>query len=211
MPLNLGNNDGDFVPYLKYNAKAGRFYVRPQGAQEDVEVQNPRLAFDMLNIKTGWLFYQEGFGPEKVWDPSPTVMAQRPAGPKKFKRGFEVMVYGNDDIPGVGRLEMREFSSTAGNVLSAINKMYEEYEAGMKANLGKVPFYGCTGVKPVNGAYGTNYEPQFRLIGWIERHKIPAFMEHAQKVAEEHAASPPAAPPARPAALPPALDDDIPF
>src|SRR5262245_65033316 len=32
MPLNLSVGDGDFTPYLKYNAKAGRFYVKPEGA-----------------------------------------------------------------------------------------------------------------------------------------------------------------------------------
>ena len=71
MPLNIGN-DGDFTPYLKYNAKAGRFYIRPPGATEDVELMNPRLAIDMANIRTGWVCFQEGLAPEKVWDASLT-------------------------------------------------------------------------------------------------------------------------------------------
>ena len=178
MPLNLTVNDGDITPYLKYNAKAGRFYVRPQGAQQDVEIISPRLAFDMANIKTGWIFYQEGVGPEKVWDASPDKASPRPAGPRKFKRGFEVMVFGGDDLPGVGKLGLREFSSTATNVIAAILKMHAEYEAGLPANPGRVPFYACTRVLPVQGAYGTNYEPEFVLKGWVERSKIPAFDEH---------------------------------
>lgn len=184
MPLNLTVNDGDFTPYLKYNAKAGRFYIRPQGAAADVEIVNPRLAIDMHNIKTGWLYYVEGSGPEKVWDPSPTQMAPRPVGPRKFKRGFEVVVFGNDNLQGVGTLGLREFSSTASNVITAILRMYEAYEAGSLKNPGKVPFYKCTKVNPVNGAYGTNYEPEFELIGWIDRAKIPAFDEHLEKVGD---------------------------
>ena len=221
MPLNLATSDADFIPYLKYNAKAGRFYVRPKGASEDVEVMNPRLAFDMANIKTGWLFYQEGAGPEKVWDPSLTTPAPRPVGPKKFKRGFEVFVFGNDDLPVIGRLELREFSSTAGNVTNVINAMYTAYEAGMAANPGKVPFYKCDGVKPVVGAYGTNYEPQFRLIAWIDRTKIPAFDEHVEKPAAPVAPAPQAAPPngsngyhapiGGAAKVDPLLNDEIPF
>lgn len=175
MPLNLTVNDGDITPYLKYNAKAGRFYVRPQGATEDVEVDRPRLAIDMAHIKTGWIFYQEGAGPEKVWDPSPTQMAARPAGPHKFKRGFEVMVFGADQVPVIGKIGLREFSSTAANVISAILGMYSDYERGMAANPGAVPFYACLGVKPIQGAFGTNYEPQFVLKGWVPREKIPAF------------------------------------
>lgn len=175
MPLNLSINDEDFVAYIKFNAKAGRWYVRPQGASEDVEVDRPRLAFDMMNIKTGWLYYTEGAGPEKIWDPSPTQMAPRPAGPRKFKRGFEVMVYGNDPIPGVGTLGLREFSSTANNVIGAIVQMYNEYEEKAQENPGNVPFYACTGVKAVAGTYGTNYEPRFELKAWVPRAKIPAF------------------------------------
>jgi hypothetical protein len=180
MPLNLSVGEGDFTPYLKYNAKAGRFYVKPEGATEEVEIVNPFLAIDMANIKTGWLYYAEGSGPEKVWDPSSSQMAPRPPGPKKFKRGFEVMVYGNAIVPSTNKmLGLREFSSTAGNVISAILRMYAEYEAGAANNPGCVPAYTCNGVKPINGAYGVNYEPLFELRQWVPRAKIPAFDEHA--------------------------------
>lgn len=181
MPLNLSVSDGEFTPYLKYNAKAGRFYVKPEGATEEVEIVNPALAFDMANIKTGWLFYADGAGPEKLWDPSPSQMAPKPSGPRKFKRGFEVMVYGNLIVPDSGKkLGVREFSSTANNVISALLRMHSEYEAGLKQNPGKVPVFACKGVKPINGAYGVNYEPQFVLQSWIDRSKVPDFDEHVE-------------------------------
>lgn len=189
MPLNLSVNDGEITPYLKYNAKAGRWYVRPEGSQEEVEVDKPRLLFDMANIKTGWIFYQEGVGPEKVWDTNGTT-APRPAGPKKFKRGFEVMVYGPDEIPGVGKIGLREFSSTAANCIAAILAMYAAYEAEAGKHPGEVPFYQCLGVRPIQGAYGTNYEPQFLLKGWVARAKIPALAETPHE-APSHSATPP--------------------
>lgn len=181
MPLNLSVNDGDFTPYLKYNAKAGRFYAKADGGTEEVEIVNPVLAFDMANIKTGWLFYSEGAGPEKVWDPAPDQAAPKPRDPRKFKRGFEVMVYGNGIIPNTQqKLGLREMSSTAANVIGAILRMYADYEDGLKANAGCIPIFACRGVKPINGAYGTNYEPQFALEGWVPRGRIPAFDEHVQ-------------------------------
>lgn len=181
MPLNISINDGDFTPFLKYNAKAGRFYARTDGGTEDVEIINPVLAFDMANIKTGWLFYQEGVGPEKVWHPSQTQKAPKPPGPRKFREGFEVMVYGNGLIPGTQqRIGLREMSSTAANFIGAIMRMYDEYEAGLKANQGCVPIFACEGVKAITGAYGTNYEPQFSLKGWVPRGRVPAFDEHVQ-------------------------------
>lgn len=179
MPLNLSVSDGDFTPFLKYNAKAGRFYARPENGDE-VEIVGPMLAFDMARIRTGWLYYAEGSGPEKIWDPSSETAAPKPPGPKKFKRGFEVMVIGNATIPGTSeRLGLREFSSTASNVITSILRMYAEFEAGEGANKGKVPVYACTGVKPINGSYGTNYEPIFELRQWVERVKVPEFDAHA--------------------------------
>lgn len=189
MPLNLSVGEGDFVPYLKYNAKAGRFYVKPEGASEEVEIVNPVAAFDMANIRTGWLYYAEGSGPEKIWDPSPTQMAPRPPGPKKFKRGFEVMVFGNTVLPGGKKLGLREFSSTAGNVIASILRMHGAYESGIAENSAKVPVFKCIGVKPITGAYGVNYEPQFDLISWVERERIPEFDEHAMSNEPRQAAT----------------------
>ena len=77
----------------------------------------------MLGIKTGWFNYTEGQGPEKVWDPSREQMAPKPPGPKKFRRGFEVMTFSNTIIPGTKppqKIGLREFSSTASNVIAAI-------------------------------------------------------------------------------------------
>jgi hypothetical protein len=222
MPLNLSVGEGDFTPFIKYNAKAGRFYVKPEGATEEVEIVNPFLAFDMANIKTGWLYYAEGSGPEKIWDPSAIQMAPRPPGPKKFKRGFEVMVYSNGIVPGTTqRLGLREFSSTAGNVISAILRMYAEYEAGMASHPNCIPAYVCNGVKPITGAYGVNYEPIFVLRQWVPRSKVPAFDEHRNQPDE---VMPPdnipsargpedfgGAPPVRGSVKDQLLDDDIPF
>jgi len=228
MPLNLSVNDGEYTPYLKYNAKAGRFYVRPHGATADIEIERPTLAFDMANIRTGWLYYSEGSGPEKIWDPSPTQMAPKPPGPQKWKRGFEVMVLGNAEIPGVGRLGLREFSSTAGSVISAMVQMYADYEAGLAANPGKAPIYSCTGVTAIPGAYGTNYEPVFHLNGWVERARVAAFDEHrddrgnkpsphngAQTAMSQFSGSgttpAPRQAPLQSSPAHPAFDDDIPF
>ena len=186
MPLNLTINDGEIVPYLKYNAKAGRFYIRNDSGEE-VEVDKPKLAFDFANIKTGWIYFEQGSGPEKIWDPAPGVIAAKPVGPRKFKRGFEVMVYSS-------QLGVREFIATATNCISAILQMYAAYESARKTNAGKAPIFECVGVKAISGMYGTNYEPTFILNGWA---KVPAFDEHAPlKPTTETMAK---------------LDDEIPF
>lgn len=163
MPLNLQTNDGEYTPYIKYNAKAGRWYIRIDGQDGDTEIVNPTLVFDFANIRTGWFFFMEGMAPEKVWDPSPGQAALKPPGTKAFKRGFEVEVY------GPGSIGTREFMATAGAMVSVIIGMYAEYEKGMAANPGKAPIFACTGVTGITGKYGTNYSPVFKLQGWSDR------------------------------------------
>ena len=141
---------------------------------------NPRLAFDMANIKTGWILFSKGMGPISAWDKD-GQMAAKPEG--DYRRGFYVLVCGNDSLPGIGPLGLREFTSTAGVVITPILKMYEEYEAQMTAHPNAVPFYTCTGITSVSGVHGTNYEPAFRLTGWVDRVKLPAFDEHLRTAA----------------------------
>ena len=174
MPLNLQPNDGsEFVTYIKYNSKAGRWYAKNKDGTE-FEITNPRLAFDMANIKTGWIMFIEGMGPMSAWDNGPE-MAAKPEG--RYKRGFHLMVCGGDNLQGIGPLGVREFSSTANVVITAILAMHAQYEDQMNAHPGQVPFFQCTGVTPKTGMHGTNYEPGFRLTGWVDRNRVP-FDEH---------------------------------
>jgi hypothetical protein len=181
MPLNISINEGgEFAPYLKYNAKAGRWYVkRTEGASGEVEVVAPRLVFDFDNIKTGWIHYPTGAAPVKIWNNSATgQFMPKPSDGRSFKQGFEVMVFGPDTVPGAGKIGLREFNSVAANCVSAIDSLFVVYEGGRKENPGKLPFFQCIGVDPVSGAYGTNYEPRFKLLAWVERSKIPEFDAH---------------------------------
>lgn len=168
MPLNLATNHGDFVPFIKYDARAGRWFVREEGKEQDTEVRDPELTFDFANIKTGWIAFAEGQGPQKVFDPSLTEAAPKPEGSSKWKRGFEVVVHGR---PPIGK---REFCSTAGVAIEAIQGIYAIYEAQAAANAGKLPVFRYTGVNPVSGQKSTNYAPVFELVGWVDAATIAA-------------------------------------
>ena len=177
--LNLNPGGGDFNPYLKYNAKAGRFYVKdPKDINGgEVEVVNLRMAIDFDNVKQGWLLYQEGAAPQRLWDVN-GVRQPRPAdiGLAKWKEGFEVAIYGGDVIQALGdKLGLREFGGSSGSLINAILKAYAQYSAGRAANPGAVPIYTTTGTVPIKSKNGTNYEPVFVLEKWVPRAAIPAF------------------------------------
>jgi hypothetical protein len=172
MPLNLTMNDGDFTPYIKYNAKAGRWYVK--GENGEIEVSNPRLVFDFENIKTGWIYYPKGAAPVRIWNASATgAFIPKPDDGRDFRQGFEVMVLGPDKLPDGSKVGLREFSSAATNCFNAIKAMFVIYEQAVKTNAGKLPFFQFTGAEAITGIHGVNFEPTFRLIGWVEREKLP--------------------------------------
>jgi hypothetical protein len=89
MPLQIGGS-GSGKPFIKYNAKADKWFVRGAGG-EDAEITRPGFVIDLENIATGWLLFREGQAPERVMDPSIDQPAPSPG--EGFKRGFVVMAY----------------------------------------------------------------------------------------------------------------------
>lgn len=197
MPLmnNPAGGDGNFTIYLKYNAKAGRWYTKddkPEAAE--YEVTDMTAVFDLQNVRTGWFLFAAGVAPVKQFDPSLTEAAAKPG--EGFKRGFEVNVFSGKNIGGV-----REFASTAGAVIDSINSLYDAYEIAPERAQGKLPVVKCTGVNPVTGKHGTNYSPTLEIVAWVDRPvelagdppKVPP-AGSPPKQAAQHAPPPAAAP-----------------
>lgn len=191
---------GDFTVYVKYNAKAGRFYTKEDKPEAvEYEVTNFVAAFDMDGLKTGWFLFAPGVAPIKNFDPSLTEASPKPG--EGFKRGFELNVFSEKNLGGV-----REFASTAGAVIEAMNDLYDDWFANKDANAGKLPVVKCVGVQPVTNKHGTNYRPQFEIVSWTER---PA--ELADGGGNAPAAKQEAAPPPRAAEPASAGPDDTEF
>lgn len=181
---------GNFKVFVKYNAKAGRFYTKEDKPDsEEYEVVNMTAVFDMENLKTGWFLFAPGVAPVKNMDPS---LDQATASPGDgFKRGFELDLFSEKNLGGV-----REFSSTAGAVIDEMNELYDTWDASRASHPGKLPVVKCGGVVPVTSKHGTNYRPKFEIVSWTDR---PA--ELGGTAAKAQQAPPPAAPPA-PAPVP---------
>lgn len=179
---------GDFTTFIKFDARAGRWYTKPEGGGDLYEVSNMTAIIDMENIQTGWFTFMEGAAPVKVFDPSLSEAAPRPS--PDAKRGFQVLMFSDKNIGG-----LREFSATAGAVIEAMNTLYDAWQAGMGANAGKLPVVKCGKVTPIKSAKSTNYRPDFEIVAWAER---PAEMmpEDAAPPAGAKASPPPPPPPA---------------
>jgi hypothetical protein len=177
MPLNLEpRSSADFTPYLKFNGKAGRWYIRTDTG-EDKEILGLTAIFDLATIKTGWIHFVEGAAPDMVWDDDGTTV---PAPSRDHRRGFAVNVFSPRQLGG-----LREFSSTSNGAIIAMKELYAEYEkqsAGIQQDPQKqpVPVVTCESVEAVKSKFGTNYQPVLKITKWVPR---PHEMRDAAPVA----------------------------
>ena len=164
MALNITQEGGSYDPYIKWNGKAGRFFIREN--DDDKEVVPDQFILDFENIKTGWMYFAAGQAPERVWDASLTQPSPRPS--ENHKRGFSVRFF-SKKLGGVF-----ELSGNSMHLCAAINDVYNQYEQQKAANTGKVPVIKYAGSITMKDKHGTNYKPNFVLEKFIDR---PAELE----------------------------------
>jgi len=157
MALNIVST-GSYDPWIKFNSKSGRFFIK--GDVDDVEVTPTNFVADFANIKTGWITFTAGGAPVRVWDANLTTPAAKPS--DDAKRGFSVRLYAKT-------FGVRELSSNSMHICNAINDLYTVYEAQVAANAGLVPVVKFTGVSTMKDPKGVNYKPNFVVEKWIAR------------------------------------------
>jgi hypothetical protein len=161
MPLNLDpRSNPDYIGYLKFNAKSGRWYTR-NGDGLEVEVKNPTCVYDLATIKTGWLKFEEGIPPNGIWDENGSIP---PKPSEKHKRGFAVDVLSSKNIYG-----LKELSSNSNGMICAITRLYNEWEKTPEAKQGKLPVVQCASIQPIKSKFGVSYEPDLRIINQVDR------------------------------------------
>ena len=156
---------GDFLPYLAFNAKAGKMFFTKDKVM--TEVVNPTFVIGFDKIKTAWMHFAAGQAPSFVYHPSLAEKAPRPAlldkeGKPAYKEGFKVLVFSQNLFGGVA-----EFSSSSQIVRDAVNVLYLAYDAGKAANPGLLPVVQMTGTTPIKGKHGTNFAPTWSIVKWV--------------------------------------------
>jgi len=161
--LNISTQNSNFTPWVRYNAKAGRWYIKGDSG-EQVEIQNPTFVADFENIKTGWLLFLEGQAPSQVWDINLQTPASKPS--DKHKRGFALNLYSQQSFGGVV-----ELSSSSMHLCNAINELYVQYDTAKGANPGALPVVKFLSATPMKDNKGMNYKPEFKIEKWVARPK----------------------------------------
>lgn len=161
---------GDFLPYIGFNAKSDKWFVKV--GTEKVALKG-EIAFvvDFKNLKTGWMLFADGLAPNKVYDPSIEEKAAQPS--PKHKRGVEFNVYMKGTHEGV-----YSFSTVAGNVLKPFSELHDKYLEEIKTNPDFLPVVVVgesqevkSSFKNPDGSQGTatNYMPSFKIEKFVKR------------------------------------------
>ena len=177
-PAAAGNNE-DRMPFLGFNAKAGRLFLHDRTQQADGEwvtlktditMAQPAFAVDFGRLQTGWIHFSN-MGPQFAMafygqpipaqpdSPGSTATGK----PIRFKAGFRVPVIGQ----GIGGV--RDFRGNAGALITGMNDLHTEYEASPEARAGKIPLVKMTNVLEVQAGQSSNFQPVFTVIRYVDR------------------------------------------
>lgn len=162
---------GDFLPIIKYDARAGRIFRmdRTADGREPVDI-TPIFAavFDLENIETGWMNFS-GTAPDFKLVRMGEVLPVRPS--LNHKNGIRLLCKLHPQCAGPDR-PIREFSTSAKAALQGLEKLYLAYQQQKPGN-GKLPIVALQGATPVRTGSGdkssTNYVPTFTIVGWANR------------------------------------------
>ena len=167
---------GDFLPVLRYDARAGRFFRvdrvdAGQGFQSVLTdiTDNVKFIADMENIEVGWINFQPGSPPSFALVPMGQRLPDRPT--EQHKNGVRFLVKLTKECAGPEGKAIREVVGTARAFLSGVEAAYLEYQKYRDANKGKLPVLTLEKTVPIKsgGVSSTNYSPVFRIAGWVPR------------------------------------------
>ena len=175
--INFEAGGGDFTPFLKYDARAGRWFRkgdRDKGETSPVDVTNGFSAvFDMATIEVGWIDFPSGAAPIFITQPISVGIPQRPDG-GNFKQGFRMRAA----LPAALGGGVYEVASSAKAFIGSIDALHTSYTAAPEAAQGKLPVVSMTGTTMIetSGPKGVtrNYQPVLAITAWVAR---PATMQ----------------------------------
>lgn len=162
---------GDFAPWIKYDARAGRWFRKGEGDEDQVDITNDFAAvFDFDQVEVGWIIYAEGVQPLYHTQDISLGVPNRPEGSAKWKQGFRLMIA----LPGRLGGGVFEVSSTAFAFIEEIDRLHTVYSEAKAANPGKLPVLKMSGTTAVEtktkeGGKSRNYRPNLEIAAWVDR------------------------------------------
>jgi hypothetical protein len=204
---------GDFMPILKYDARAGRLFRVDRAddgnnvfSNDPVDITSSFKAIvDFENLEVGWIDFAAGSAPDFALVKLGEVLPPRPS--ERHKNGVRFVLKLAKDCAGAKPI--REMAGTSKAFLSGIEAVFNAYLNERTENPGKLPVIVLRKTTPIKSGSGekqsTNYHPTFEIIGWAPRGDLVfAPKNGAPKPPAPSPVPPPVRQPAPPPATPPA-------
>ena len=167
---------GDFMPILKFDARAGRlFRVDRENtgdgfSNEPVDITSSFKAIvDFENIEVGWIDFVAGSAPDFRLVKMGEALPPRPS--DRHKNGVRFILKLAKACGG--DKPIREMAGTSKAFLSGIEAVFNAYLAGKGKNAGKLPVIVLEKTTPIKSGSGerqsTNYQPTFKIVSWAPR------------------------------------------
>jgi hypothetical protein len=170
--LKISSGSKDFLPIIKYDARAGRVFRvdKTDGISTPIDITKKFTAvFDFENVEVGYINFATGSAPDFVMVPLGDVLPACPS--ENHKQGMRMTVKLGRDCGG----DCRELAGTSGAFLASMEKLHDDYLAGVAQNPGKLPVVSLADTVAIESGSGarksTNYRPVFEITGWVPRPK----------------------------------------
>lgn len=219
------NSGEDFLPFVKYDARAGRLsrVDRVDGSSVPTDITRSfKAIFDFENVEMGWIAFPAGSAPSFSMSREGEPRPPRPS--EDHKQGIRVLVKLSKDCGG----DVRELASNARSFLIGTEKVYVQYQNERANNPGKLPVIVLADTAVETTGKGekksTNYAPVWQIVSWVSRPEDLVYKPRQSSAAAPSAPpaaqgsfgyTPPstgstqAAPPPAPAAQPVSAEDDF--
>ena len=171
-----GEGGGDYMPIVKYDARAGRAFRvdRTQGPNgyenNSVDITRTfKAVMDFENLEIGYMEFGAGSAPVFAMTRIGEAMPPKPT--PTAKQGVRVVMMLAKDCGGDQPL--REMAGNSGAFLRGVDAIHDAYEQGKGDNPGKLPVVALKdtiGIKSGSGERtNTNYQPIFEITAWVPR------------------------------------------
>lgn len=168
--LNTGSGGGNFLPIVKYDARAGRMFRvdREDGVSTPVDItRNFKAVFDFEALEVGYINFNTGSAPDFVMVPFGHPLPERPS--ENHRQGMRMTLKLSAELGG----DVREIAGTSAALIKGVDGLHDAYIVGMVQNPGKLPVVVLADTLAVESGAGTkkstNYQPVFEITGWVKR------------------------------------------
>jgi hypothetical protein len=174
-PIKTPGEAGDFLPILKYDARAGRMFridsiQTAQGwDRTPVDITSTfKALIDLENTEVGWIDFSTGGAPSFVMVPYPGHKLPDRPGPK-HKHGLRFTVKLANTVGG----DVRQIAGTSASFLNGMEALVKAYNTDKAAHPGMLPAIVLKATMPITTGSGqkqsTNYQPVFEIVAWVPR------------------------------------------